>query len=131
MSATDAKSLALKIFPWIMDLAAAGLLAWAAQLNQQITVMQNELQGLKEWKAETAGNRYTAKDHASYAESNAKELQQLWKEIAGLQQTWLRDMGEIKVTLAQLPTKSDLQVLDNRLRAHEERANAALSAVKP
>lgn len=119
------KELALKLFSWLMDLVAVGLLAWATQLNQEIQATRTDVQALKEWRAETAGNRYTAKDHALYAESNSRELQQLWKEIAGLQQTWLRDMAEIKITLAQLPTKTDIQNLDNRLRAAEERAAAS------
>lgn len=125
MSGSEAKNLAWKILPWIMDIVAALLTAWAVQVNKQMTTLQTEMQALKEWRAETAGNRYTAKDHAMFAESNAKELQGLWKEIAGLQQTWLRDMSEIKITLAQLPTKTDIQNLDNRLRAAEERAVAA------
>ena len=124
MSSTEMKGLAWKVLPWIMDLVAALLTAWAVQVNQQLGKMQADVQALKEWKAETSGNRYTVKDHVTFAESNAKELQQLWMKIAEMQQTWLRDMGDIKIALAQLPTKADIQTIDTRLRDHEQKQSA-------
>lgn len=127
MTDSDNKTLAWKILPWLMDLLCAILLAWAAKLHTNLSDLHNnlmsidnEVQLLKEWRAETAGNRYTSKDHVVYAEANAKEMQLLWKEIAVLQQTWLRDMTDIKVMLARMPTKDDIGSIDNRLRQHIE-----------
>lgn len=127
MAELDNRALAWKILPWLMDLLCAILLAWAAKLHSDLADLHRELlnvgaevQLLKEWRAETTGNRYTSKDHVAYAESNAKEMQLLWKEIASLQQTWLRDMTDIKVLLARMPTKDDISVIDARMRQHIE-----------
>lgn len=118
MSNTDMKALAWKILPWLMDTVCALLLFWAAQLNADLKVLKLDLQAIKEWRAETSASRYTAKDHVTFAEANSKELQNLWMKIAEMQQTWLRDISDIKVSLARMPTKDDIQVVDNRLREH-------------
>lgn len=129
MSGPEMKSLGWKIVPWFMNLVCALLTAWAVRVNEQLTDIQKEVQSLKEWRAETAGNRYTAKDHVAYADGQAKEIQGLWSKIADLQQVWLKDMGEIKIALASVPKRDEnppqwfrdyVKTLEERIQRHEQ-----------
>lgn len=124
MSTTDMKSLGWKILPWLMDIVCALLMAWAVQLNKQVGEIQRDVQSIKEWRAETTGNRYTARDHAVYSDTVNKEFQSIWSKFSDLQQTWLNDVSAIKVSLAQMPTRMDIKALDDRIREHEAGAAA-------
>ena len=114
-----------KLLPWLADIVCALLCFWAVQINIELKDQRREVQALKEWKAETAGNRYTARDHYVYAAATSKEIQVLWARVAETQQTWLNDINDVKVTLANMPKKDDLRdamsALEKRVDRLEER----------
>lgn len=112
---------AWRILPWLMNLIVVALLGWATKLQNDLVELHSEMQTLREWKSEVMGTHYSAKDHSVYAETQAKELAALWKELAALQQTWLKDLSEVKIMLARMPTKDDISGIDQRLREHMER----------
>ncbi len=97
--------LAWKILAWMADALCALLCYYAVQVNREIKIMSKEIQDLREWRAETAGNRYTAKDHNAYAEQQAREFQIVRASMADMQAQWLKDVSDIKVSLTRIETK--------------------------
>ena len=109
------KTIGWKLLPWMADLVCGLLVWWAVQINAQIKEIQaqdllfrEDISALREWRAETSGNRYTAGDHVKYADVQAQHIQAILTRISDLQQTWLVEVAGIKVQLAQMPKKDDL-----------------------
>ena len=117
MAANEEKtlmSLGWKILPWMADLICALLVWWAYEINGELRDLRDEQRGIKadvasirEWRAETAGNRYTSKDHVAFAEQNAKEFQLVRADMSELKQQWLKEVGEIRVALVRLEAKME------------------------
>jgi len=101
-------SIGMKILPWMADLICAFLCWWAAQVNMELKDMRRDLTSLREWRAEAAGNRWTSSDHTKYADEQNKRTQDILLKMSDMQQTWLRDIADIKITLASVPKKDDL-----------------------
>ena len=97
-----------KILPWMADVLCAILAFCMLELWSTIKTVRTDVNTLKEWRAETAGNRWTAGDHAKYADEQNKRIQDILSAIANTQQTWLRDIADIKVVLAMVPRKDEL-----------------------
>ena len=101
-----------KILPWLADLVCAFLTYFAWQMNVAIAEIRSDLRdanheivALNLWRAETQGNRYTAKDHTTYAEAVQREFITVSDRIAALQREWLANLADVKVTLARLESK--------------------------
>ena len=108
MNNGELKTLGWKILPWLADIVCALLVWWAVQINTQLKSMQVDITALQLWKAETAGNRWTALDHTKYADEQVKITQGLLLQISDLRQVNIKDMSEIKIALAQMPKTGDL-----------------------
>lgn len=102
----DIKNIGWKLVPWLADIVCAFLVYYAFQVNAQLASLRDDMQSLKEWKAETTGNRYTSRDHVSYADQVQGEFSKVWSRMAEMQQSWLRDVGDIKVLLARLEARN-------------------------
>ncbi len=96
--------IAWKLLAWGADALCALLCYYAVQVNRELKSMSSDIQELREWRAETAGNRYTVKDHNTYAEQQAREFQLLRANMSDMQQQWLKDIGEIRVAIMRIET---------------------------
>ena len=108
MTGDTLKSIGWRLLPWMADLLCAMLTWWAVQVNAEIKEIRKDVIILREWKAETSGNRYTSADHVKYAQSQAEQIASILLRIADMQQLWLREVSEIKVVMAQLPKRDEL-----------------------
>lgn len=102
MSDQDAQSrrkfddISWRILGWLMDAIALGLIAFTVNLHLRIT-------NLELWQAGTAANRYTSQDHLTYAAKQAEETNRLWLKISDMQSSWLKDISEVKTSIAVIP----------------------------
>lgn len=100
------KDLGWKLLPWITNILCGVLTWWASSLSEDIGVIHREIESLKEWKAETSAGKYTAKDHALYAEMQSAEIAKLWKAQNELQSQWIREISSIREAIAALPKEN-------------------------
>lgn len=112
-----------KLLGWLLDAIAVGALAFTIHLHARLT-------DLELWRAETAGNRYTAQDHASYAENQSKEITRLWAAQADMQKKWLVDIGDIKAAIAQLPRESPPQWFADYVRERNAELDARIKRLE-
>lgn len=102
------KDLGWKILPWVAN-ALCGLLCWwALGMNVELKAIASDVAALREWRAETSGNRYTAQDHAKFAELSAKEHTDLWKANAQLRQEWILELSKVREELGKITTQLSL-----------------------
>jgi hypothetical protein len=85
-----------KILGWIFDALGALALGFCIWMATEIT-------DLKVWRAETAGNRFTAGMQADYASRQAAEISGIWREMANMKTEWLREINAMNLKLTQLP----------------------------
>ena len=85
-----------KILGWLMDAIALGLIAFTINLHLRIT-------NLELWQSATVANRYTSQDHLIYASKQAEETNRLWLKISDMQSSWLKDISEVKTSIAIIP----------------------------
>jgi hypothetical protein len=102
------KSIGWKLLPWVADALCAMLCYYAFQFNVELKEIRKDVVELREWRAETAGNRWTAGDQTLYSQKQAEELSKVWNKISEIQQTWLRDVSDIRIQLGQLPKRDEL-----------------------
>ena len=103
------------ILGWIFDALGAAALAFCVW-------MASEIADLKEWRAETAGNRWNSQMQADYATKQAAELTKIWQEMASMKADWIKSIGDLNLKLAQLPIT--LEYVRDNLRGHDARLNA-------
>lgn len=88
--------LSWKVLGWLMDVMAVGLIAFSVNLHLRIT-------DLELWQSATVANHFTAKDHLTYASQQSVELNRLWLKIADMQACWLKDISDVKTSIAVVP----------------------------
>lgn len=128
MSSTDLKSFGWRILPWCGNIITAFLIYWAATLAGEVRDLRIDMDSLKTWRAGIEQTQWTSKDQAKYATDSSKDIQSIWMKLAEIQQGTLVALGEIKVTLAQVPKKDDeppqwfrdyVKGIDDRVRVVE------------
>ena len=115
------------ILGWIFDALGACALAYCIWVAGEITE-------LKEWRAETAGNRWNSQMQADFAAKQTVEFARMWQEMAAMKTDWLKSINEVNLKLAQLPgtlqvppkwwedyVRQNLQDHNDRLRVLEEK----------
>lgn len=100
--ADDIKGVAWKILPWALDALVGVCLFIQLGMLADIRAVRVDVNELREWRSATEANRWTASDHNSYAQLQANELTKIWAKISDMQQQWLKDLGEIKVNIAEI-----------------------------
>lgn len=85
-----------RILGWAADAAVGLLFVFAVWINLRLTDVEL-------WQAATVANRYTSQDHMSYAAQQSVELNRIWLKIADMQAGWLKDLSEVKTSIAVVP----------------------------
>lgn len=101
--------LAWKILPWMADVLCAFLVWWAVQINSEIRTIRNELSELREFRATTLASRYTSVEAQQHQDRQALELTKIWAKIADIQQQWLRDLSDIKTSIAKIEARVEVE----------------------
>lgn len=102
MTTDSINKLAVKLMPWVANALCAGLLWWAQEINTQLRQIQLEIQEIKEWKSSMVASRYTMTDAAIFAEKQSAEIAKLSTRLTEVEQKWLRDLGDIKVSIGKI-----------------------------
>jgi hypothetical protein len=68
--------------PLINKVLAGLILAGVIGTFTSVRSLQNQIGSIREWQAETRGNRYTAKDHSTYVEQHMLAHLGLHEELA-------------------------------------------------
>jgi hypothetical protein len=105
MTSEHLASAGWRLLPWLGNIVIAFLVWWAAQVNGQLANIQLDVQALREWRAETAANRFTSHDHARFAQTQAQEQLRLWQAVAELQREIMGAVGEIKTSVSNIETR--------------------------
>jgi hypothetical protein len=102
MSGEEAKSVAWKILPWALDALVGVCLFIQLGMINDIRLLRQDMNEIREWRAGTISNRWTSSDQNNYANEQAKEMTRIWSKISDMQQQWLKDLGDIKVNMAEM-----------------------------
>lgn len=95
MSDERFNSASWKMLGWLLDIIAISALAFSVHLHTRIS-------SIELWVAESRGSRYTAADRVIDAAKDASDKQAIWKAMNDMQSQWLKDIGEINVTMAEI-----------------------------
>lgn len=111
------------ILGWIFDALGASALAFCVW-------MATEIADLKEWRAETSGNRWSSLNQVDYAQKQTAEITRIWQEMAIMKTDWLKSIGEVNLKLAQLPQSLQVppkwweEYVRENIRSHDDRLKA-------
>ena len=104
----DLKSFAWRAVPWLLD-SLIGICLWIqVGMISDIKAIRAEVQSLKEFRAAApALFRQQVQSEADWR-NQRDENTRIWQAINEGQKAWLRDLGEIKLSVAEI--KAELRI---------------------